>query len=35
VEVEDPNAILGIIDQIADKKYDDMAEVEQEIGRTK
>jgi hypothetical protein len=31
VNVEDPKAILSVIDQIADKKYNDMAEVEQEI----
>ena len=33
--VKDPKAILNIIDQIADRKYNDMAEVEQEIGKIK
>ena len=31
--VKDPKAILTIIDQIADKNYNDMAEVEQAIGK--
>ena len=33
VKVKDPKAILTIIDQIADKNYNDMAEVEQAIGK--
>ena len=35
VDFQDPKAILNVIDQIADRKYHDMAEVEQEIGRIK
>ena len=35
VDFQDPKAILGVIDQIAARKYHDMAEVEQEIGRIK
>ena len=35
VKVKDPKAILNILDQIADRKYNDMAEVEQEIGKIK
>ena len=35
VDLKDPKAILSIIDQIADRKYNDMAEVEQEIWRIK
>jgi hypothetical protein len=35
VKVKDPKAILSILDQIADRKYNDMAEVEQEIGKIK
>jgi hypothetical protein len=35
VKIGNPKAILSIIDQIADRKYDDIAEVEQEIGKIK
>ena len=31
VEVKDPNAILNILDQLTDKKYNNMAEVEKSI----
>jgi hypothetical protein len=35
VKIDNPKAILSIIDQIADRKYNDMSEVEQEIGKIK
>jgi hypothetical protein len=35
VRIDNPKAILSIIDQIADRKYNDMSEVEQEIGKIK
>jgi hypothetical protein len=31
VEVKDPNAILNILEQLTDKKYNNMAEVEKSI----
>jgi len=34
-ESKDSRAILNILDQIADREYNDMAEVEQEIGKIK
>jgi Protein of unknown function (DUF2795) len=35
LEIKDLRSILNILDQIADKEYDDMAEIEQEIGKIK
>jgi hypothetical protein len=35
LEIKDSRSILNILDQIADKEYDDMAEIEQEIGKIK
>jgi hypothetical protein len=35
IRVEDPNAIFNVIDQLPNREYDNMADVEKEIGKIK